>query len=108
MNIDWSNKFKVLKKVFIFIFWSLILSTGISVFLYKYLGNYLNQLSEEQIKEMATNPFYEISRTSFNVYVITYILFSQLPEKVKKAKTLLRGVYFFLFYLFCYIIIIWI
>lgn len=42
----------------IFIVGRLILSLGTSVILYEYLGNYLNQLSEMQIKEMAANPFY--------------------------------------------------
>ena len=108
MKIDWKKHWSVIKKVVVFIFGSLILSLGISFLLYEPLGNFLNQLSETQIREMISNPFYEITRTSFNIYLITYILFSQLPNKIKKAKWMLKGIYFTLFYLFCYVIHIWI
>lgn len=103
-----SNKLEIIKKVVIFIIGGLVLPLGVSLVLYDYFGNYLNQLSEAQIKEMAANPFYEISRTSFNIYLITYILFGQLPEKIKKAKAFQKGIYFLLFYLFCFVIAIWI
>ena len=108
MKIDLKRHWKIIRKVAVFIIGSLILSLGISFLLYEPLGNYLNQLSENEIKAMAANPFYEITRTSFNIYLITYILFSQLPNKIKKAKWMLKGIYFTLFYLFCYVIHIWI
>lgn len=31
-------------------------------------------------------PAYEISRTSFKIYLITYILFGQFPDKIKEAN----------------------
>lgn len=108
MKINWQKYLRIIKKVTIFIIGSLVVSLGISVFLYEYLGNYLNQLSEAQIKEMAANPFSEITRTSFNIYLIAYILFGQLPDKIKKASAFPRCIYFLLFYLFCYIVSIWI
>ena len=102
------NKYAIGKKITIFIVGSLILSLGISVLLYEPLGNFLNRLSEDEIRDFAANPFYEITRTSFNIYVIAYILFTTLPEKIKKAKLMLKGIYFIFFYLLCYIIYIWI
>lgn len=83
----------------IFILGSLTLSLGISILLYDPLGDFLNSLSEQEIQKLIQNPFYEISRTSFNIYLITYILFAQLPEKSRNAKFLMRGIYFLFFYL---------
>lgn len=108
MKIDWQENKTKLKKVSIFIFGSILLSLGTAVIMYEPLGNFLNQLSEEEIKKYASNPFYEISRSSFNIYLIAYILFTQLPEKIRKAKFVLRGIYFTLFYLFCYVVYLWI
>lgn len=92
----------------IFILGNLTLFLGISILLYDPLGDFLNSLSEQEIQKLTQNPFYEISRTSFNIYLITYILFAQLPEKSRNAKFLMRGIYFLFFYLFCYLIYFWI
>lgn len=108
MGIDWKKHIRIIKKVSVFIIGSIVLSLGTALILYEPFGDYLNQLSEEEIKNYASNPFYEISRSSFNIYLITYILFNQLPDKIKKAKYLLRGLYYILFYLFCYAVYLWI
>lgn len=108
MEINWKSKLRMIKKVIIFMIGGLILSLGISVILYEPLGAFLNQLSEAEIKEFTANPFYEISRSSFNIYIITYILFNQLPEKIKKANLIIKGIYFLIFYLFCYLVYLWI
>lgn len=97
-----------IKKVIIFILGSLFLSSGLAILLYETVGDYLNRLSEEEIKAAVANPFYEINRTLFNIYVIAYILFSQLPEKIRKSKWYLRGLYFTIFYVFCILVYLWI
>lgn len=58
----------------IFILGNLTLSLGISILLYDPLGDFLNSLSEQEIQKLTQNPFYEISRTSFNIYLIIYCL----------------------------------
>ncbi len=108
MKIDWAKHLRIIKKTIVFFICGIILSVGISIILYEPLGNFLNSLSEQQIHKLATNTFSEISRTSFNVYLIAYILFGQLPQKIRKSRWYLRGIYFTIFYLFCYIISIWI
>ena len=96
------------KKVSVFIFGGIILSLGTSVILYEPLGNYLNQLSENELEQLKANPFDEITEASFKIFLIAYLLFNQLPEKIKRAHWLTRVIYFLLFYLFCYMIYLWI
>ena len=107
-GIQMTTGLKMIKKVSVFILGSLILSLSTSILLSDVLGSFLNQLSETEMKKLITNPFYEISQTSFKIYFIAYILFSQLPDKVKKAKFILRGIYFVIFYLFCFLVYLWI
>lgn len=92
----------------VFILGSLILSLSVSVILYEPLGSFLSRLSENEIKQLTAHPFEEITESSFKIYLIAYLLFNQLPEKIKKAQWMGRAIYFLFFYLFCYLIYLWI
>ena len=95
-------------KVILFIFYGLVISFAVSFALHEYLETFLKQLSHREIEEMISNPFYEISRTSFNIYIIAYVLFGQLPAAITNQKWFRRGLYFLLFYIFCFAVYLWI
>lgn len=46
--------------------------------------------------------------SALKMYVVVYVLFYTLPDKIQNAKFWLRGIYFLLFYVFCCLTYFWI
>lgn len=95
---------RMIKKVIVFILGSWLLAGATALVLYHYFGGAISQLNENDCRQLAQNPFENIMRTCANLYILTYILFTQLPEKIRKAQVALRAVYFSLFYFLCLLI----
>lgn len=108
MREKWQKYKRLIINVVIFFVGNLVLSSAIAIVLYEFLGDMLDQLSREEMEELIKNPFGEIARSASKLYVITYILFNYLPQKIRKSQYWLRGIYFTLFYLFCVLIYLWI
>lgn len=108
MKEKWQKYKRLIKNVVIFCVGNLVLSSAVAIVLYEFLGDVLEQVSREELEEVLKHPFGEIARSASRLYIITYILFNYLPQKIRKSPYWLRGIYFTLFYLFCILIYLWI
>lgn len=65
-------------------------------------------ISVEGIRSYFQDPFPSIFVSALKMYVVVYVLFYTLPDKIQNAKFWLRGIYFLLFYVFCCLTYFWI
>lgn len=97
-----------IKKAFVFLLGSWIFAYGTaSVVTIFWLESFQN-ISVEGIRSYFQDPFPSIFVSALKMYVIVYILFYTLPDKIQNAKFWLRGIYFLLFYVFCCLTYFWI
>lgn len=68
----------------------------------------LHEIGEAEMKGFFDHIDREIFSSLIRLYIISYILFYFLPDKIRKSKWYLRMIYFLLFYLFCILVYLWI
>lgn len=96
-----------IKKAIVFILGAWGFGLGSAMFMYWIAEKYPESLKCEEIP-LGHELFVDFSSSFFKLFIVVYILFTRLPEKVRKAQFLLRFLYFLLFYLFCCLIYFWI
>ena len=97
-----------IKKAFVFLLGSWIFAYGsASVVTIFWLESFQN-ISVEGIRSYFQDPFPSIFVSALKMYVVVYVLFYTLPDKIQNAKFWLRGIYFLLFYVFCCLTYFWI
>lgn len=100
--------FPLMRRTFIFLLGSWIFAYGTaSVITIFWLESFQN-ISIEGIRSYFQDPFPNIFVSALKMYVIVYILFYTLPDKIQNAKIWLRGIYFLLFYILCCLTYFWI
>ena len=100
--------FPLIKRTFIFLLGSWIFAYGIASVVTIFWLESLQNISIESIRSYFQDPFPNIFVSALKMYVIVYILFYTLPDKIQNAKIWLRGIYFLLFYIFCCLTYFWI
>ena len=68
----------------------------------------MQNVSEEEMKSFLENIDTEIFSSLMKLYIISYILFRFLPDKIRKSHWYFRIIYFLLFYLLNITIYLWI
>lgn len=68
----------------------------------------MQNVSEEEMKSFLKNIDKEILSSLMKLYVISYILFRFLPDKIRESQWYFRIIYFLLFYFFNITIYLWI
>ena len=97
-----------IKKAFVFLLGSWIFAYGTaSVVTIFWLESFQN-ISVEGIRSYFQDPFPSIFVSALKMYVVVYILFYTLPDKIQNAIVCLPGFYFLLFYVFCCLTYFWI
>lgn len=106
------NAFKqnlpLIKRTIVFLLGSWIFAYGTASVITVFWLEPFTNISMESIRSYFQDPFPSIFASALKMYVIVYILFYTLPEKVRNAKLWLRGIYFLLFYVFCFLTYFWI
>lgn len=104
MKIDWKKQRYLVQRALVFILGLWIVGLGAGAILYFLLGDILVTMTPEEINALKEHPFVELSFMTTKIYIIAYVLFYTLPDKIKKANLWLRTIYFVLFYLFCILV----
>lgn len=102
------NYLPFLQKAVVFVLGSWIFAYGTaSVITIFWLESFTN-ISVEEIRRYFQDPFPSIFMSALKMYILVYILFYTLPDKIKNAKIWLRAIYFMGFYIFCCLAYFWI
>ncbi len=96
-----------IKKAVIFILGSWVFCMVSAMLAYWFAEKYPETLECKQI-ELGPDAFIELVKSFSKLFLVTYVLFACLPDKVRKAKWWARVVYFTLFYVFCCLVYLWI
>lgn len=68
----------------------------------------LKSMTQKDIDELVNNLDRYFFSTLLYLYIISFLLFSVLPEKIRRSRWWLRGIYFVLFYFLNILIYMWI
>ncbi len=104
MKIDWKKQGLLIQRALVFILGFGIIGQGGGSLLTYLFGDWVKSISVDDIKAYLSDPERIFTHSSCSVYLIAYVLFYTLPDKVKKANLWFRAIYFVLFYLFCILV----
>lgn len=68
----------------------------------------MESIVEKEAQNFIKNLEKEVFSALIKLYLISYLLFGLLPDKIKKSKWYWRGISFIVFYLLCVLIYLWI
>lgn len=108
MPIEWKKYISWGKKIIYFFVGLIFVHFMTQIIMSSSFPEMLKEMNEEEIKSFIANLDKEIFSILIKLYIISYILFSLLPRKIKNSRWYLRGIYFVIFYFFCILIYVWI
>lgn len=89
------------RKILFFVLGAIILSGSMGGLISLGINDFIREMDEKQIERMLRYPLEASLFSAFKLYIVAYILFNALPQKVKQAPLFRRAFYFTLFYVFC-------
>ena len=108
MTVNWQKYFHLGKNILVFFLGIVCIHILTQIIMSTSFPDLIKKISEEEIQDFITNLDKEIFSILTKIYIICCILFSRLPEKIRKSKWYLRGLYFIIFYILCVLVYLWI
>ena len=71
-------------------------------------GDVLKSISQKDIDELLNDLRGYFFSTLLHLYILSFLLFTLLPDKIRHSRWWLRGIYFIIFYFLNILIYLWI
>lgn len=108
MKIKYKNNLQSGKNIIIFFVGVVFVRLLTQLVMSTNFPEMIKKITQEEIQDFVTNLDGEIFSVLIKIYIISFILFALLPDKIRKSSWYLRVIYFVIFYFFCILVYLWI
>lgn len=108
MKIDWKKTVLIGKNIFLFFLGVIFVHILTAIIMSTPFPEMIKEMGEEGMKDFISNIGKEVFSSLIKIYIISFILFYFLTNRIKRSRWYLRGIYFIAFYAFCILVYLWI